>query len=59
VPSLLVAGEDSGRIDDATFAEIKARSASVELATVRDSNHHVTLDNPRGFVEAVRRFLTK
>ena len=30
-----------------------------EFATVPDSDHHATLDNPSGFVQAVRPFLLK
>jgi pimeloyl-ACP methyl ester carboxylesterase len=38
---------------------VKARAPQVELATVPESDHHATLDNPAGFVEAVRPFLAK
>ena len=59
VPALLVKGARSERISPQIFAEVKARCPQVELAEVRDSDHHVTLDNPAGFVEAVAAFLPK
>ncbi len=57
VPALLVKGELSQRITPHVFAEVKSRCPHVELAEVPRSDHHVTLDNPLGFVEAVRAFL--
>lgn len=59
IPALLVKGARSNRIDAETFAEIKARAPQVELAEVADSDHHITLDNPGGFVEVVRRFVAE
>jgi pimeloyl-ACP methyl ester carboxylesterase len=59
VPALMVKGERSNRVDDETFEEIRRRAPHVELATVADADHHITLDNPAGFVEAVRGFLAK
>jgi pimeloyl-ACP methyl ester carboxylesterase len=41
------------------FAEVKARCPQVELAEVTGADHHVTLDNPAGFVRAVRAFLAR
>jgi pimeloyl-ACP methyl ester carboxylesterase len=57
VPALLVAGEQSGRIGPEICDEIRSRSPDVQLAAVRDSNHHITLDNPAGFVQALTPFL--
>jgi pimeloyl-ACP methyl ester carboxylesterase len=59
VPALIVKGERSDRVDDQTFEAIRARAPQVELAQVAHSDHHITLDNPSGFVEAVRRFLAE
>ncbi|HEX2827063.1 MAG TPA: alpha/beta hydrolase [Burkholderiales bacterium] len=59
VPALLVKGDKSDRIDDEALEEIRRRAPQVEVAVVADADHHVTLDNPRGFVEAVRRFLAR
>jgi pimeloyl-ACP methyl ester carboxylesterase len=39
--------------------EVKARCPHVEFTEVADSDHHVTLDNPVGFVAAVRSFLSR
>jgi pimeloyl-ACP methyl ester carboxylesterase len=57
VPALLVRGERSPRITPEVYAAVRARAPQVELVTVADSDHHVTLDNPEGFVRAVRPFL--
>ena len=59
VPALLVKGGRSPRISPEIFEQVKARAPQVELAEVADSDHHVTLDNPEGFVRAVRPFLDK
>jgi len=59
IPALLVKAERSQRISPQVHAEVKARCPHVELAEIPRSDHHVTLDNPLGFVEAVRAFLTK
>jgi pimeloyl-ACP methyl ester carboxylesterase len=59
VPALLVKGARSERITPQVFAEVRARCPHVELAEVSHSDHHVTLDNPAGFVQAVRAFLAK
>jgi pimeloyl-ACP methyl ester carboxylesterase len=59
VPALLVKGARSERISPQLFAEVKARCPHVELAEVAHSDHHVTLDNPSGFVQAVGAFLAK
>ena len=59
VPALLVKGDLSDRISPQVFAEVKKRCPQIELAEVTNSNHHVTLDNPPGFVRAVNAFLQK
>jgi len=59
VPALLVRGERSQRITPQVYAEVKARASQVELAEVANSDHHVTLDNPQGFVSAVQAFLAR
>jgi len=35
------------------------RAPQVEMVEVPASDHHVTLDNPAGFVAAVRSFLER
>ena len=59
VPALLVRGAQSQRITPEIVAAVKARAPQVELATVADSDHHVTLDNPAGFIAAVKPFLAR
>jgi pimeloyl-ACP methyl ester carboxylesterase len=59
IPALLVKGEHSPRISPQIFAEVKARCPQAELAEVANSDHHVMLDNPAGFVHAVNSFLVR
>lgn len=59
VPALLVRGVLSQRITPQIFEEVKARCPQAEMAEVPNSYHHVTIDNPSGFMHAVRAFLTK
>ena len=59
IPALLVTGALSQRINPQIFAQIKACCPHIELAEVANSDHHVTLDNPRGFTDAVRSFLAQ
>ena len=57
VPALLVKGGRSARITPEILAEVRTRAPQVELAEVSGADHHVTLDNPVGFVKAVQPFL--
>ena len=57
IPALLVKGGRSGRVTPQIIAEVKAQCPHVQLAEVPDADHHVTLDNPPGFVRAARAFL--
>jgi pimeloyl-ACP methyl ester carboxylesterase len=59
IPALLVKGALSERITPEIRADVKARCPQVEFAEVANSNHHVTLDNPRGFAAAVNAFLSR
>jgi len=59
IPALLVKAERSQRISPQVYAEVKARCPQVEFVEVPQCDHHVTLDNPSGFVKAVSRFLAK
>jgi pimeloyl-ACP methyl ester carboxylesterase len=59
IPALLVKAARSQRISPQVYAEVKARCPHIELAEVPHCDHHVTLDNPAGFVKVVKRFLTK
>ena len=59
IPALLVKGGSSDRITPEISAEVRQRCPHVELAEVPHAGHHVTLDNPSGFVAAVRAFLAR
>jgi pimeloyl-ACP methyl ester carboxylesterase len=59
IPALLVKGGRSERVTPEIQAEVKRRCPHVEFAEVANSDHHVTLDNPSGFVQAVKGFLAR
>jgi len=59
VPTLLVKGETSARIAPEIYADVKAVAPHVELVEIAGSDHHVTLDNPAAFVDAVNAFLQR
>lgn len=59
IPALLIKGDRSERITPEIQAAVKERCPQVELAEVAGSDHHVTLDNPAGFVAAVKPFLAR
>ena len=57
VPALLVKGGRSERITPAIAADAKSRCPHLDLVEVPGADHHVTLDNPGGFVDAVNAWL--
>ena len=57
IPALAVKGDRSARITAEVFADVKSRCPQAALVEVADSDHHVTLDNPGGFVHAVGAWL--
>jgi pimeloyl-ACP methyl ester carboxylesterase len=59
IPVLLVKGELSDRLAAPVFEDIKSRCPQAELVEVSHSHHHVTLDNPREFIEKVKPFLAR
>jgi len=59
IPALLMKGERSQRINPETIADVKSRAPQVQVAEVANSDHHITLDNPAGFVRAANEFLDK
>ena len=59
IPALLVKGSRSQRITPEVYAEVKSRCPQAELVEVSNSDHHITLDNPSGFVSAVKGFLAR
>jgi len=59
VPALLVKGGLSDRITPQVEATVRAACPHVEVAEVPAAAHHVTLDNPAGFIDVLRRFLSR
>jgi pimeloyl-ACP methyl ester carboxylesterase len=59
IPALYVKGGRSNRITPEIIEDATARCPYFELIEVPEADHHVTLDNPPGFVEAVRGWLDK
>ncbi|MEQ1775515.1 MAG: alpha/beta hydrolase [Burkholderiales bacterium] len=59
IPALIIKGSRSERISPAVIAEVTSRAPQVEVAEVADSDHHVTLDNPAGFIQALQKFINK
>ena len=57
IPALVIRGQRSTRFTPDVLAEIRARAPQEQMAEVPASDHHITLDNPQGFVEAVQKFL--
>ena len=57
VPALVIRGERSTRFTPELLAEVQERAPQVQMAEVPASDHHITLDNPQGFVDAVKNFL--
>ena len=59
IPALIIKSACSVRITPAIADEVKAWCPQVEVVEVSNSDHHITLDNPTGFVDAVRAFLAR
>lgn len=59
IPAMLMKGGRSERITPQVIAGVKARAPQVETAEVPNADHHVTLDNPQGFIEVMSKFLNK
>ncbi len=57
VPALLMKGERSARLAPDAIADVRSRAPQVKVAVVAASDHHITLDNPAGFIQAARAFL--
>jgi pimeloyl-ACP methyl ester carboxylesterase len=57
IPALLMKGERSLRLSAEAIAEVKSRAPQVKVAVVAHADHHITLDNPAGFIQAAREFL--
>ena len=59
IPALLMKGDRSHRVSPEIIAGVKALAPQVDVAQVAGCDHHVTLDNPLGFIEAASKFLNK
>jgi pimeloyl-ACP methyl ester carboxylesterase len=57
IPTLLMRASLSQRMTPEAIAEISTRAPQVRVATVPDCEHHITLDNPAGFIRTAREFL--
>jgi pimeloyl-ACP methyl ester carboxylesterase len=57
IPSLLMKGGRSTRMTLEAIAEVKSRAPQATMTVVPDADHHITLDNPAGFIRAARDFL--
>ena len=59
IPSLLMRASRSGRITPEMIAKVQSRAPQVLVSDVADSDHHITLDNPAGFIQAANEYLNK
>jgi pimeloyl-ACP methyl ester carboxylesterase len=59
IPALLVRGDRSNRISPEIIAQVRAHAPQVQVAEVAGCDHHVTLDNPRGFVEVCKQWTAR
>jgi pimeloyl-ACP methyl ester carboxylesterase len=57
IPALLMRGDRSNRISPQIIEQVKALAPQVQVAAVPGCDHHVTLDNPPGFVEVCKRWI--
>jgi pimeloyl-ACP methyl ester carboxylesterase len=57
IPALLLKGDRSNRISPQIVAEVRALAPQVEVGEVAGCDHHVTLDNPPGFVAACKQWI--
>jgi pimeloyl-ACP methyl ester carboxylesterase len=57
IPALLMKGDRSNRVSPEIITGVKALAPQVQVAEVAGCDHHVTLDNPPGFVEVAKKWL--
>ena len=57
IPALLMKAGNSLRMTPESIVEIKSRAPQVKTTVVPDADHHITLDNPAGFIRAAKEFL--
>jgi pimeloyl-ACP methyl ester carboxylesterase len=56
-PILLVRGDDSDILSEATAERMLQENPNVQMVTVADCGHSITLDRPEGLIEALRSSL--
>ncbi|MBI3250197.1 MAG: alpha/beta hydrolase [Deltaproteobacteria bacterium] len=56
-PTLLVRGAESQALSLETAQEMQSRCPALRMVEIFNAGHHVFLDNPSGFLEAVSNFL--
>ena len=59
IPALLMKAERGGRITPQVIADPTSRAPQLKVAVVPACDHHITLDNPSGFIRVVRGFLAE
>ena len=59
VPALAIRGERSKRFTPKMVDEIRALAPQLQVTQVPASDHHITLDNPPGCIQAIREFLER
>jgi len=57
IPALVIAGGNSNRIAPEVRAKLFAAHPEVTVTTVENAGHHVTLDNPAGYIDALATYL--
>lgn len=57
IPALLMKAGRGIRMTPEAIAEVKSRAPQAAATVVADADHHITLDNPAGFIRAARDFL--
>jgi pimeloyl-ACP methyl ester carboxylesterase len=57
IPALLLRGDRSHRISPQIIEQVRALAPQVQVDEVPGCDHHVTLDNPPGFVEVCKRWI--
>lgn len=57
IPALLLKGDRSNRISPEIVADVRALAPQVQVGEVAGCDHHVTLDNPAGFVAVCKRWI--
>ena len=56
-PALVIAGGNSDRITPEVRDRLSTVHPGVTVTTVKHAGHHVTLDNPEGYIDALARHL--